>query len=195
MDKTEYMKNVSKEILKLVEEYEKEGRLFVKGDLPERMNSYEWNLCLPLLCNEYLIENVKYYIEQSMGEFREGYKYTLDGTYNDTLKRKLIHILIKRIEKLDKPITKYHTVPSYSFNEVCDYFNKKYNIDLNVEGGENSFWHWICGQTDVQKGRNFRLDVDDCNEIPEFAQKIIDILLKDGFDDEVKRMFVFYYDD
>lgn len=95
----EYLKHVNKEILELIDSCEKNSTRIYKKDLSKRMNSYEWNLCLHYLSNEYLIETAKYYIEQAFSEFRRTEKYTINNSYNDTLKHKLIHILIKRLEE------------------------------------------------------------------------------------------------
>ena len=99
--KEKYLAHVRKEILDQVEEYQKSGKLFDKVDLPERLNSYEWNLYLPLLSDEYLIKTVKYYMSQEANEFQETNEYTLDGSYSSTLKHKLIHFLLQRLKKDD----------------------------------------------------------------------------------------------
>jgi hypothetical protein len=97
--KTEYFKNVRKEILEQINNYEKAGKRFNKEDVPERMNSYERNLYIPLYSNELLIENVEYYLKQAWGEFEPSWKYTLDGSYNDALKHTFIHLLLKRLKE------------------------------------------------------------------------------------------------
>lgn len=94
-----------------------------------------------------------------------------------------------------KPELQQNVRSAYNIYEVIDYFNKKYDIELSVEGGEKSFWHWMLGETDIIKGRNFSINIRECNDIPDFAQKVIDILLKEGFDDEEEGVFVFYYGD
>ena len=94
-----YLSHVDKELLNKINQYKKEGKRFNEKDLSERMNSYEWNLVLPLLTNEDLIKNAEYYIKQSFGEFRKTNEYTLESTYNETLKHKIIHLLIERLRE------------------------------------------------------------------------------------------------
>ena len=102
MYKEEYLKHVRKEILEQINKYEKEGKRFNKEDLPEKMNSYERNLYLPLLSNEALIEKTEYCISNTWGDFRKSYKYDIKSvtTYNDILKHKLIHLLIERLKEV-----------------------------------------------------------------------------------------------
>lgn len=94
MNEKEFMEFVDKNIIKLVEK----NKIITKEILPERMNSYSWNYIIPFLDNELLIENVKYYILQAFNEFKKTPYYHLDGSYNKTLKHKLIHILLERLE-------------------------------------------------------------------------------------------------
>ena len=98
MSEKEFMDHVRKEFVELV----KKNKIITKDILPERMNSYEWNYLMQFWDNEVLLENVKYYILQSYSEFYKTPYYQLDGCYNDTLKHKLIHILIERIEIIIK---------------------------------------------------------------------------------------------
>ena len=97
--KKKYLKYVSKEILEMVKEAEENGTKIEKEKANQRMNSYERNLIRPYLTDEHLIEKIEYFILQSGHEFRKTDKYTLDGTYNSTLKHKLIHLLLERFKK------------------------------------------------------------------------------------------------
>ena len=100
--KDTYLKHVRNEILIQINDFKERGKLFNKEDLPLKLNSYERNLYLSYLSNEYLIECTKYYISNAENEFRKTSKYIIDNTYNETLKHKIIHILIKRLENIDK---------------------------------------------------------------------------------------------
>jgi len=95
----EYLKYVRKEILELIESCKKNGTHIHKKDLPKKINSYEWNLCLYFISDEHLIETSKYYIEQSSNEFRKTEKNNLEISYNDILKHKIIHLLMERLEQ------------------------------------------------------------------------------------------------
>lgn len=99
MNELEYMKYVDNTIKELIEKFEKEHKFFSKTDLPERMNSYERNLCIPLYSNELLIETVEYYLIQSAQEFSRNGKYEFSSTYNDELKHNLIHLLLERLKQ------------------------------------------------------------------------------------------------
>ena len=100
MQKDEYLKYVRKEIIDEIKEYKKSGKRFDKEVIDKPLNSYERSLYHPYLTNKALIELVEYYIKQSFSEFRKTDKYTLESSYNDTLKHKLIHLLIKRLKEV-----------------------------------------------------------------------------------------------
>ena len=93
--KKEYLKYVSKKIQHLIIRAEKNGTKIEKEKANQRMNSYERNLLRYYLTDKHLIETIEYYLEESNNEFTQTDKYTLEMTYNEVLKHKLIHILLK----------------------------------------------------------------------------------------------------
>jgi len=97
--KNEYLKHVKEEILEMVQQAEKNGIKIEKEKMNKRMNSYERNLLQPHLTDDQLVDTIEYYLTQSHNEFRKTDTYTLDVTYNDTLKHKLIHILLERFKE------------------------------------------------------------------------------------------------
>ena len=94
----EYLKFVDKDMLHQICECERSGKLLDEKNIPERMNSYERNLYKPLLSNKQLVKEVKYYLLNDGGEFDETGEYIIDGSYNDVLKHKFIHMLLRRLE-------------------------------------------------------------------------------------------------
>lgn len=62
-------------------------------------NSYEHNLLTTLWDDELLIEKTEYYLSQAWGEFEETDEFILDASYNDVLKHKIIHMLLKRLKE------------------------------------------------------------------------------------------------
>ncbi len=97
--KNKYLSHVKEEILEMVQEAEQNGIRIPKEKANQRMNSYERNLLRPYLTDEHLIETIEYHLLQSGEEFRRTGKYTIDGTYNDSLKHKFIHILLDRFKE------------------------------------------------------------------------------------------------
>ena len=96
--KEEFRSHCRKEFIELFEK----GEPITKETLPERMNSYEAQLLMPLWDNELLLEKIKYYIDQAGYEFYETPDYILPRHYNDAIKTKFIFMLIERLEECVK---------------------------------------------------------------------------------------------
>lgn len=95
----EFESHVRDEFIEKTNFAKEHGQQFNQLTLPERMNSYENNLFMPLWSDEYLIERTKYYLSQAWHEFDRTDEYTIDSSYNEVLKHKLIHMLIERLEE------------------------------------------------------------------------------------------------
>jgi hypothetical protein len=95
----EFESHVRDEFLEKIKWYKENNMVFSKESLPERMNSYENNLFMPLWSNDYLIERTKYYLSNAWREFNRTDEYEIDDSYNEVLKHKLIHMLLERLEE------------------------------------------------------------------------------------------------
>lgn len=93
-----FLSHVREEYQELIKQAEHNNIRFDETNLPERMNSYENNLFMPLWSDEYLIERTKYYLSNANFEFNETNRFSLDENYNEALKHKIIHLLLKRLE-------------------------------------------------------------------------------------------------
>jgi len=95
----EFESHIRDEYLYLIKKHKECGVPLDENYLPERMNSYENNLFMPLWSDEYLIDRVKYYLSNAWHEFDRTDEYTLESSYNEVLKHKLIHMLLERLEE------------------------------------------------------------------------------------------------
>lgn len=95
----EFESHVRDEFLKKINFAKEHGQQFDKITLPERMSSYENNLFMPLWSDECLIEKTKYYLSNAWHEFDRTDEYTIDRSYNEVLKHKIIHMLLERLEE------------------------------------------------------------------------------------------------
>jgi hypothetical protein len=101
LEKEKSFKNhCSKEVLDLIEN----GNKLSLKDLPEGMNSFEQNLLMPLWDDDLLIEKSIKYISEAGLEFCETDIYTLDITYNEVLKHKIIHMLLDKLKNSNEAL-------------------------------------------------------------------------------------------
>ena len=76
------------------------GRVLYEKDLPERMNSYENQLLMPLWSDELLLSKFEYCLKNTGNEFYETPSWVLPKHYNDAIKTKFIFILLDRFKNL-----------------------------------------------------------------------------------------------
>ena len=134
--KSEYFKHVSQDILDLITENTKKGIGFDETNLPKRMNSYERKLFFPHYTNEYLSKEIDYYLLEGGNEFWKVSEIELTSTYNETLKRNLLHLLLDRFKELIKK------------TEITNSDDKRKKELLNCELGIYRI-HWKSGCSSV----------------------------------------------
>ena len=93
--KKEFFTHVESDIKKLYNE----GKKITSENVPKGMNSYERHLLIPLYSNEFFLDTLLYYLEQSR-EHRQLPAYVLPRHYGDAIDGVLIHEIIKRFEAL-----------------------------------------------------------------------------------------------
>jgi len=94
--KKKFLSNCRQEFIDL---YNKKVTISERN-VPKRCNSYESNLLMTLWSNEYLIQRAKYYLSNSSNKFRKTDEFTIDGSYDEALTHKIIHMLVERLEKI-----------------------------------------------------------------------------------------------
>ena len=99
LQREEFLSHCRPEMIEL----SKSGQLLTEETIPERMNSYEAQLLMPLWSDELLIQRIEYYLKQVSWEFNETPDYVLPEHYNDAIKTKFIFILLNKFkEKVNK---------------------------------------------------------------------------------------------